>query len=392
MDECRPILNTGLRGFKVATSRISDVDGDIGKIIYRGYLIQDLAQSATFEEVAYLLLYEQLPDKEQLVDFKTRLAAQRSLPHAFIEALKTRPHDALPMDILQAGVSLLAHHDPDVRERSKEGSERMAVRLIAAFPTIMAAWDRIRNNQQPVAPSAEQDHAANFLYMLSGKVPDPEVARFMDAALILHAEHTFNASTFAAREVASTRAHMYAAVAAAVGSLSGELHGGANMRVMEMLKKIGSVDEIEKFVNQELDAGRVIFGLGHAVYKVDDPRAHILAPMSKRMGERTGQPQWYEMSQVLEKKAKATFKERKGIEILTNVDFYSASLYYTMGIPIDFFTPVFAIARIVGWVAHVIEEQFAGAAAKPVLYRPESEYIGDYCGRDTCEFVPMENR
>ena len=392
MDECRPILNTGLRGFKVATSRISDVDGDIGKIIYRGYLIQDLAKNATFEEVVYLLLYEELPDKQQLADFKTRLAAQRSLPDAFIAALKTRPHEALPMDVLQAAVSMLAHHDPDVRERSKEASERMAVRLIAAFPTIMAAWNRIRNNQEPVAPSAQLDHAANFLYMLSGQAPDPEVARFMDVALILHAEHTFNASTFAAREVASTRAHMYASIAAAVGSLSGELHGGANMRVMETLEKIGSLDKIEEFVNQELDAGRVIFGLGHAVYKVDDPRALILAPMSKITGQRSGQPQWFEMSQVLEKKAKAIFKERKGVDIFTNVDFYSASLYYTMGIPIDFFTPVFAIARIVGWVSHVIEEQFGGAAAKPVLYRPESEYIGDYCGRDTCEFVPLENR
>jgi citrate synthase len=392
MDECRPILNTGLRGFKVATSRISDVDGDIGKIIYRGYLIQDLAKNATFEEVVYLLLYEELPNKQRLAEFKARLAAQRSLPDSLIAALKTRPHEALPMDILQAGASMLAHHDPDVRQHSREASERMAVRLVAAFPTIMAAWNRIRNNQEPVAPSAQLDHAANFLHMLSGRVPDPEIARFMDVALILHAEHTFNASTFAAREVASTRAHMYAAVAAAVGSLSGELHGGANMRVMEMLKKIGSMGKIEKFVNQELDAGRVIFGLGHAVYKVDDPRALILAPMSKIMGQHSGQPQWFEMSQALEKRAKEIFKQHKGVDIFTNVDFYSASLYYTMGIPIDFFTPVFALARIAGWVAHIIEEQFAGAATKPVLYRPESDYIGDYCGRDACEFVPMENR
>ena len=210
--------------------------------------------------------------------------------------------------------------------------------------------------------------------------------------LVLHAEHTFNASTFGTREVASTRAHMYAAVAAGVGSLSGELHGGANVRVMEMLLNIGSVDKVEEYVNAQLDAGKVIFGLGHAVYKVDDPRAHILAPMSQKMGERIGQPQWFEISKELEKKGKAIFKERKGIEIFTNVDFFSASLYYAMGIPLDFFTPIFAIARISGWVAHVIEEQYAGAAAKPVLYRPESEYVGDYCGPDTCEFVPLEDR
>lgn len=392
MDECRPILNTGLRGFKVASSRISDVDGDIGKIIYRGYLIQDLAERASFEEVAYLLLYEKLPDKEELKTFYAQLAAERQLPPAMIAALKTRPKGALPMDILQAGVSMLAHHDPDVTELSKAAASRMAVKLIAKFPTIMAAWDRIRNDKEPLDAKPELSHAANFLYMLSGEIPDEDIAHFMDVALVLHAEHTFNASTFAAREVASTRAHIYAAVAAGVGSLSGELHGGANVRVMEMLQKIGSIEKVEAYINEQLDAGKLIFGLGHAVYKVDDPRALILAPMSKIMGERVGQPHWYEMSTELERKGKAVFKERKGIEIFTNVDFYSASLYYTMGIPLDFFTPVFAISRIVGWVAHVIEEQFGGAAAKPVLYRPESEYVGDYCGPDTCEFVPMEDR
>ena len=392
MEECRPILNTGLRGFTIASSRVSDVNGDIGKIIYRGYLIQDLAGKASFEEIIYLLLYEKLPNKDELNQFKDQLSRERAIPPEMIAALKTRPKDALPMDILQASVSMLAHHDPNVKEHSAEAAERMGLKLIATFPTIMAAWDRIRNKKEPVEPSPDLGHAANFLYMLSGKVPDDEVSHFFDVCLVLHAEHTFNASTFAAREVASTRAHVYAATSAAVGSLAGELHGGANVRVMEMLLKIGSVDAVEDYINQELDAGRVIFGLGHAVYKVDDPRAHILAPLSKTMGERTGQTQWYEMSTVLEKKAKESFKERKGIDIFTNVDFYSASLYYTMGIPMDFFTPVFALARIAGWVAHILEEQFAGAAQKPVLYRPESQYVGDYCGPDVCEFVPLKNR
>lgn len=392
MDECRPILNTGLRGFKVASSRISDVNGDIGKIIYRGYLIQDLAEKASFEEVAHLLLYEKLPNRDQLKAFNDQLVAHRQLETAMIAALKTRPKDALPMDILQAGVSMLAHHDPDVKEQSKAAANRMAIKLIAKFPTIMAAWDRIRNGKEPVDPKPDLSHAANFLYMLSGEVPQEDMAHFMDVALVLHAEHTFNASTFAAREVASTRAHMYAAVAAGVGSLSGELHGGANVRVMQMLQKIGKIENVEAFLDEQLDAGKLIFGLGHAVYKVDDPRALILAPMSKAMGERVGEPQWYEMSTVLEQKAKAAFKERKGIEIFTNVDFYTASLYYTMGIPLDFFTPVFAISRIAGWVTHVIEEQFGGASAKPVLYRPASEYVGEYCGPDTCEFVPMNER
>ena len=236
------------------------------------------------------------------------------------------------------------------------------------------------------------DHAANFLYMLTGNKPDEEISHFFDVCLILHAEHSLNASTFAAREVASTRAHMYAAITAAVGSLSGELHGGANVRVMEMLQKIDSVDQVEAFVNREMDEGRKLFGLGHAVYKVDDPRARILAPMSKIMGERTGEPRWYEISTVLEQKGKEIFKERKGIDIFVNVDFYSASLYYTMGIPIDFFTPVFAISRIAGWTAHILEEQFADAAEKPALYRPSSDYVGEYCGPDQCTFVPVENR
>jgi citrate synthase len=392
MEECRPILNTGLRGFTIASSRVSDVDGDIGKIIYRGYLIQDLAGKASFEEIIYLLLYERLPNKDELNQFKAQLSRERAIPSEMIAALKTRPKDALPMDILQASVSLLAHHDSDVKEHSRDAAERMGLKLIAKFPTIMAAWDRIRNNKEPIEPSPDLGHAANFLYMLSGQVPDDEVSHFFDVCLVLHAEHTFNASTFAAREVASTRAHVYAATSAAVGSLAGELHGGANVRVMEMLLKIGSVDAVEDYINQELDAGRVIFGLGHAVYKVDDPRAHILAPMSKIMGERTAQTQWYEMSITLEKKAKEAFKKRKSIEIFTNVDFYSASLYYSMGIPMDFFTPVFALARISGWVAHILEEQFAGAAEKPVLYRPESQYIGNYCGPDVCEFVPLDQR
>ena len=391
-DVCKPMLNTGLRGVVIADTRISDVQGAAGKLIYRGYLIQDLANSATFEEVAYLLLFEKLPNAAELKAFKKQLAAERDIPQQVVAALKTRPKDALVMDILQAGVSLLAHHDPDITDQTQEAAVRMAIRLIAKFPTLLAAWDRIRNDKEPLKPSPELDHAANFLYMLKGEEPDKEEGHFMDVCLVLHAEHSFNASTFAAREVASTRAHMYASVGAAVGSLSGELHGGANMRVMEMLKKIGSVDKVEAYVNEQFDAGRVIFGLGHAVYDTDDPRAHILSPMSKRMGERIGDTRWYEMSQLLEKTGKAEFNRRKSKDIYVNVDFYSASLYYAMGIPIDLFTPVFAISRISGWTAHVIEEYFAGAAPKPMLYRPESEYIGDYCGPDVCELEPLEDR
>jgi citrate synthase len=391
-EECRPVLNTGLRGLVIADTRISDVQGAAGKLIYRGYLIEDLANRASFEEVAYLLIFEKLPNDKELKAFKDQLTAERDLPPEVIAALKTRPKNALVMDILQTAVSLLAHHDPDVTDQTQAAAVRMAIRLIAKFPTIVAAWDRIRNNKEPVKPSSSLDHAANFLYMLKDEKPDDEVGRFMDVCLVLHAEHSFNASTFAAREVASTRAHMYASIAAAVGSLSGELHGGANMRVMEMLSEIGSVDKVEAYVKAQFDAGRKIFGLGHAVYDTDDPRAFILAPMSRSMGERIGDTRWYEISQAIEKTAKAEFKKRKGKDIYVNVDFYSASLYYTMGIPIDLFTPVFAISRVSGWGAHVIEEYFGGAAAKPTLYRPESEYIGDYCGPDVCEFEPIKER
>jgi citrate synthase len=391
-DECKPMLNTGLRGVVIADTRISDVQGSAGKLIYRGYLIQDLANNVSFEETAFLLLFEKLPNKTELKAFKEQLAAERDIPPEVIDALKTRPKDAQAMDILQAGVSLLANHDPDTTDQTQEAAVRMAIRLIAKFPTLLAAWDRIRNDKEPLQSLAKLGHAANFLFMLTGEEPDEEVSHFMDVCLVLHAEHSFNASTFAAREVASTRAHMYASVGAAVGSLSGELHGGANMRVMEMLKKIGSVDKVEAYVNEQFDAGRVIFGLGHAVYDTDDPRAHILSPMSKRMGERIGDTRWYEMSQLLEKTGKDEFNRRKGKDIYVNVDFYSASLYYAMGIPIDLFTPIFAISRISGWTAHVIEEYFAGAAPKPMLYRPESEYIGDYCGPDVCELEPLEDR
>ena len=392
MGESKPIVNTGLRGVVIADTRICDVDGPNGRLIYRGYLVQDLARYASFEEVVYLLLYEKLPDKAALAELKRRLSAERPLPPEVIAALKTRPKDALPMDVLQCVVPMLAQHDPDIRDPSMEASLRMAVRLIAKFPTIVAAWDRIRNGKEPIDPTAELNQAGNFLYMLSGRMPDDDVAKFFDTALVLHAEHSFNASTFAAREVASTRAHIYAAVAAAVGSLSGELHGGANVRVMEMLLKIGSAAAVKDYVKQEFDAGRKIFGLGHAVYDTDDPRAHILAPMSKVMGERIGEPKWYDISTLLEKTGKEEFKQRKGRDIYVNVDFYSASLYYSMGIPVDLFTPVFAISRIAGWSAHVIEEQFAGAAPKPMLYRPESEYVGEYCGPDVCELTPLEER
>ena len=392
MDECIPVMNTGLRGVDVASSKICDVRGKEGKLIYRGFLIEDLAQNSNFEEVCFLLLYERLPKKQELKDFKESLAQKRRVPENIFSALKLLPPDMNPMDVLQMATPLLIQNDKTALDSGIESTLYSAETLIAGMATITAAWDRIRNNRKIIAPDDRLTHAANFLYMLNGEPPDEEIAHFFDTSLVLHAEHSFNASTFTARQVASTRAHIYAAISAAIGSLSGALHGGANVRVMKMLKEIGSIDKIDAYINNILDTGGLIMGLGHAVYQTDDPRAIILAPMSRRMGQISRQPLWYELSRELEKKGKAAFRAKKQREIYCNVDFYSASLFYAMGIATDLFSPLFAVSRVSGWAAHVIEEQYAMAAPKPSLYRPGAEYVGDYCGPDECVFTDVDDR
>jgi citrate synthase len=391
-DECTPVINTGLRGVDVASSKICDVKGREGKLIYRGYRIEDLAENATFEEVCYLLLHERLPDEQALAAFDNRLKQKRPIPESIVTLLKTLPRSMTPMDMLQAATPLLIQADENAGKQTPADTQNSAEHLISGLSTLIAAWDRIRNGRSPVAPDTSLGHAANFLYMLTGEPPDPETAAFFDAGLVLHAEHSFNASTFTARQVASTKAHIYAAVAAAIGSLSGPLHGGANVRVMEMLMEIGSPEKIDAYIDNILDSGGLIMGLGHAVYQTDDPRALILAPMSQRMGEIIGDTRWYELTKELEIRGKQAFKKRKNRDIFCNVDFYSASLFYAMGIPMDLFTPVFALSRVSGWCAHVIEEQFAKAAPKPTLYRPGATYVGDYCGPDECRFVRIEER
>ncbi|PIE61149.1 MAG: citrate (Si)-synthase [Desulfobacterales bacterium] len=390
--ECTPVLNTGLRGVDIASSKICDVQGKEGKLIYRGFLIQDLAEKANFEEICFLLLYERLPSKAELVDFTKRLAEKRNIPKNIFTLMKALPPQMNPMDVLQIATPMLIQNDTAAAHPDMDNTLQSAEMLIAGMATVTAAWDRIRNGKDPLDPDPELSHAANFLYMLKGKKPDEETAHFFDTGLVLHAEHSFNASTFTARQVASTKAHIYAAITAAIGSLSGPLHGGANVRVMKMLKEIGSVDQVDAYINNILDSGGLIMGLGHAVYQTDDPRAIILAPMSKRMGELAGDTRWYELSKALEIKGKAAFKARKNRDIFCNVDFYSASLFYSMGIATDLFTPLFAISRVSGWSAHVIEERYAMAAPKPSLYRPGAAYVGDYCGPDTCKFNPIDNR
>ncbi len=384
--------NIGLRGVKVADTRISDVNGEKGILIYRGYNIMDLAWSSTYEEVSFLLLNDHLPGKKELEQYRFELVSERGVPEAVLSILKMTPKLAHPMDVLQAAIPFLASFDPQLRMETTEANHKKATRLIAKFPTVVAAWDRIRNDLDPVPPSPELTHAGNFLYMLKGTPPDPETARDFDICLILHAEHSLNASTFAGREVASTHAHIYAAVAAAMGALSGELHGGANSEVMKMLLEIGELSRVKTWVSEKLSRGGKIMGMGHAVYHTEDPRAAVLRTICEQMAARCGERRWCELSKAIEAATKEEFRKLKGREIYANVDFYSASVYHMMGIPRDLFTPVFAVSRMSGLTAHIIEEKFAEAQPKPELYRPDADYVGTYCGPEACEYVPLEER
>lgn len=383
--------NIGLRNIEVADTKICSIDGENGKLIYRGYDILDLVKHSNFEETSYLLLFGDLPTKEQLDDFKRRLIEARGLPEPIIKNLKNRPKRAQPMDVLQSCVSELPDYDLNIEDNSKEAHIRRAIILIAKIPSIVAAWNRIRNGQHVVEPLEIGSHASNFLYMLRGAEPSTDEAKVMDVCLILHAEHSFNASTFAAREIASTRAHMYAAISGAVGALSGELHGGANIQVMKMLLEIADPYRVEKWVANRLQSGGRIMGMGHAVYRTTDPRADILGRLSARIS-REKNNKWFEITHRIEETTKRWMLENKKQAIYPNVDLYSASIYYSMRIPMDLNTPIFAISRIAGWTAHVIEEKFAEAAPKPALYRPKAVYIGKYCGPMGCEYTPLQNR
>ena len=392
MGETPETKNIGLRGIKIADTRISDVDGEKGILIYRGFNIVDLAQSSTFEEVSFLLLNDHLPTQAELKEFQSKLALERKIPRVVLEYMKMLPKSANPMDVLQSAVPVLGSYDIQLGEETKEANLKKALRLIAKLPSMVAAWDRIRNGNEPVLPQSDLSHAGNFLYMLSGSLPDPDTARDFDICLILHAEHSFNASTFAGREVASTHAHLYAAIAAAIGALSGELHGGANSEVMRMLLEIREVNRVASWVSARLQKGGKVMGMGHAVYRTEDPRATILRQICEKIAGRIGDQKWVEMTKAIEAATKEEFRKIKGREIYANVDFYSASVYHMMNIPIDLFTPVFAISRISGWAAHVIEEKFAEAQPKPELYRPDADYVGTYCGPEACEYIPIGKR
>jgi citrate synthase len=390
--EAAKVKNIGLRGVAVADTKICHIDGENGILIYRGYRIEELARNSTFEETAYLLLHDALPTEEQLGDFKKKLIEARQVPEFVFDSLKRLPKTSSPMDVLQASIPLLALADPDLVDDSREANYAKAVRLIARIPVVVAGWHRIRNSREPMPSDDLRSHAGNFLWQLTGMQPDEELARDLDVALVLHADHAFNPSTFACREVVSTRAHMYAGVAAGVGALSGSLHGGANAQVMKMLLKLTDEKDVAGWVRAQLDGGQKIMGMGHAVYKTLDPRARFLKEMCFRLGVKLHQEQWCRLSTQIEETAVAELNKRGKTTIRPNVDFYSAPVYHMMGIPRDLMTPVFAVARIAGWTAHIIEEKFGDAQERPALYRPSSEYIGHYCGRTGCVYEPIGKR
>ncbi len=367
----------GLRGVAAATSSISDVNGEKGELIYQGFNIHDLATQSTFEEVVFLLWNKRLPTATELKALEQSLRAEYELPAEIIDLMKRFPREADPIDVLRTVISALEFYDSTARDLSREASVRTAIKLTAQFPTIVAAGDRIRQGLEPVKPDPGLNIAANFLYMLKGEKPSERDARIFDVCLILHADHELNASTFTARVVAGTLADMYAAVTAAIGALSGPLHGGANTAVMKTLLEIGTLDNVEPFIKKALADKRKIMGFGHAVYKTEDPRATHLREFSKQAGESAGDSKWYEIS----RKVEDVIKGEKGL--YPNVDFFSASTYYMMGIPLELYTPIFAVSRISGWTGHILEQY-----ADNKLIRPRAEYVG---ARDL-SYVPMEQR
>ncbi|MBI5486713.1 MAG: citrate (Si)-synthase [Deltaproteobacteria bacterium] len=385
--------NIGLRGVTVADTRISLVDGEQGLLTYRGFAIETLAQRSTFEEVVYLLLMGRLPSRSELAATAGALRDWRAIPSSVEAYLRARPRTARPMDVVQGGVTVLADDDPALGSTNREDLVRSSLRLIARTATMASRWLQLRSGRDgDPAAEARDTHAGAFLRGLWGRTPTADEVRLMDALLVLHAEHSLNASTFAAREVASTRAHLYASVSAAFGALSGDLHGGANAGVMKMLLEIGDESRVEKWVAERLKAGQRVMGLGHAVYVTTDPRAAILRDLAAEVLAGREEERWFRLAMKVQEVARRRLREEKGLELYPNVDFFSSPVLYAMGIPIDMFPVFFGVSRTAGWCAHVIEETFAEAQPKPALYRPEAEYVGRYCGPAGCEFVPIEDR
>jgi citrate synthase len=364
----------GLEDVVATTSAICFLDGDRGVLAYRGYDIHDLARFATFEETCYLLWHGRLPNREELGNRRSQLATSRPLPEPIVRLMKMLPPSqggrggGDGMDALRTLSSALGHYDPDAPDNSPQASYRKSVRLTAQLASLVATWGRMQKGDNPVAPDPAMGHAANFLYMLNGERPSPTAVRAMDIALTLHADHELNASTFAARVAAATLTDVHSAVVAGIGTLKGPLHGGANADVMKMLLDVGSdatPERVDAFIRGKLARKEKISGFGHRVYRTEDPRAMHLRRMSRELGERAGNTKWFEISERIE----AIVRGEK--KLYANVDFYSASAYYTMGIAIDLYTPIFAVSRVAGWTAHVLEQY-----ANNRLIRPRAEYVG----------------
>lgn len=360
------MAGSGLEGVVVADTRLSRIDGEAGTLEYAGYAIEELAEHASFEEVAYLLWNGELPTEPELAALKERLVENRSIPDHVLDVIRAAPGDAHPMAVLRTAVSALGAHDPAAEDMSREANVEKAIRLTAQLPVITAATARVRNGKDPVAPRDDLGIAGNLLYMLNGEAPDEHEERTMDVALTLHAEHGLNASTFSARVTVATLSDLYSAITSAIGTLKGPLHGGANERVMQMLEKIGDPDNAEEWIHGALERKEKIMGFGHRVYRTVDPRAPIL----RRLGQELGSSRWLDLSDRVRDVMEQAM-EARGKAIYPNVDFFSASVYDRLGVPTEFFTNVFACARVTGWTAHVLEQLDDNR-----LIRPKARYVG----------------
>jgi len=373
-----PVISRGLEGIIAAETSIGDVRGDVGQLIYRGYDINELAGRVSYEEAVYLLWHGRLPNRSELDNLITALRAERELPQGVVDFITKAPKDAAPIDIMRTAVSMLGCYKTARHDLAMSENHAIAIKLVAQIG-IVAAWFHRARCGQPLPPIRKDlSEAAHFLWLMTGEEPTPDAVKTLDIAYVLHAEHGFNASTFTARVVASTLSDMYSSVSAAIGALKGPLHGGANEGVIHMLQEIGSLDRVDPWLDEALAQKKKIMGIGHRVYKVLDPRAPHLKAMAIKLSNQLGEPKWIQMSERIA----GVMKEKKGLN--ANVDFYSATVYYSLGIPTDLFTPIFAIARTSGWTAHILEQQ-----ADNRLFRPLSEYVGPEVGR---KVVPIDER
>ncbi len=368
-------LDKGLEGVVACTTAVSFIVGNT--LNYRGYTIEDLSTNSTFEEVIYLLWNNKLPNKTELAAFKSELNKNMTLDPAYISVLKTLPTNVHPMAWLRSAVSLLSHWDTDANDNSVAANSRKAIRLTAKMGALVTAFEAIRNKREILTPKEGQSIAYNFMYMLKGTEPDQELVKLFDTCLILHADHELNCSAFATRVTSSSLSDIHSAIVSAIGALKGSLHGGANEQVMVMLAKIGTIERAQQFVKDALDAKEKVMGIGHRVYKDGDPRAAILKKFSEALTKKIGKPELYEMSVLID----STMNREKGL--MPNVDFYSATVYHAMGIPTDIFTPIFAVSRVAGWIAHANEQY-----EKNRIYRPR----GKWQGKEGLNWKPLEQR